>query len=60
MCRPPFGEPGVCSTIALFSYTTNQFPIGGFFSTASFRLKQGVNEMAAKAAVSDDGALLIN
>jgi hypothetical protein len=29
-------------------------------STAWFRLKQGVNEMAAKAAVSDDGARLIN
>jgi hypothetical protein len=42
MCRPPFGEPGVCPTIVLFSLSTNQFPIGGFFSTARFRLKQGV------------------
>jgi len=27
-----FGEPGVCPTIVLFSFTTHQFPIGGFFS----------------------------
>ena len=36
---PAFGEPGVCPTIVLFSSTTNQFPIGGSFSTASFRLR---------------------
>jgi membrane fusion protein, multidrug efflux system len=28
----------VCPTIACVSFTNNQFPIGGLFSTASFRL----------------------
>jgi hypothetical protein len=28
----------MCPTIALLSFTTNQFPIGGIFSTASLRL----------------------
>jgi len=27
--------------IVLISYTTNQFLIGGFFSTTSFRLRTG-------------------
>jgi hypothetical protein len=36
---PPFGEPGMCPTIALFSYTTNQFLIGGAFPTELFRLR---------------------
>jgi hypothetical protein len=40
MVQPPFGEPGVCPMIVLISYTTNQFLIGGFFSTASFRLRR--------------------
>ena len=39
MSRPPFGDPGVCPTIALFSSTTNQSPIGGLFSTTWIRLK---------------------
>src|SRR5579871_5433420 len=39
MARPPFGEPGVCPMIVLISYTTNQFLIGGLFSTTSFRLR---------------------
>ena len=30
----------MCPRIALFSSTTNQFPTGGLFSTASFRLSQ--------------------
>jgi len=34
MSQPPFGDPGVCPRIALFSSTTNQSPIGGTFSTA--------------------------
>jgi hypothetical protein len=41
MSRPPFGDPGVCPTIVLFSSTTNQSPIGGFFSTTWIRLKSG-------------------
>jgi hypothetical protein len=44
MVQPPFGEPGVCPMIVLISYTTNQFLIGGFFSTTSFRLSsRGLN-----------------
>jgi hypothetical protein len=39
MSQPPFGDPGVCPTIALFSYTTNQSPIGGSFSTTWIRLR---------------------
>ena len=39
MSQPPFGDPGVCPTIALFSLSTNQSPIGGSLSTTSFRLK---------------------
>src|ERR1035438_5444932 len=38
MSQPPFGDPGVCPTIALFSLSTNQSPIGGSLSTTSFRL----------------------
>ena len=38
MSRPPFGDPGVCPTIAVFSLTTNQSPIGGIFSTTWIRL----------------------
>ncbi len=37
--QPPFGEPGVCPPIVLFSSTTNQFLIGGAFPTELFRLK---------------------
>src|ERR1019366_9137347 len=40
MSRPPFGDPGGCPTIALFSSTTNHSPFGGFFSTAWTRLSQ--------------------
>jgi len=32
MGQPPFGDPGSCPTIALFSSTTNQSPFGGAFS----------------------------
>jgi hypothetical protein len=39
MSRPPFGDPGGCPTIALFSSTTNHSPFGGCFSTAWTRLK---------------------
>jgi hypothetical protein len=39
MPGPPFGEPGVCPTIVLFSSTTNQFLIGGAFPTELFRLR---------------------
>ena len=39
MSQPPFGDPGVCPWIALFSSTTNQSPIGGTFSTTWSRLK---------------------
>ena len=42
MSRPPFGDPGVCPTIALFSSTTNQSPIGGLFSTTWIRLSAEV------------------
>ncbi len=45
MSRPPFGDPGVCPTIALFSSTTNQSPIGGTFSTTWIRLKQVYTSM---------------
>jgi hypothetical protein len=41
---PPFGEPGVCPTIALFSSTTNHSPIGGPFSTAWLRLRKRMAE----------------
>jgi len=37
---PPFGEPGVCPRIVLFSSTTNQFLIGGAFPTELFRLSE--------------------
>ena len=47
----PLGEPGVCPTIALFSSTTNHFPIGGFFSTASFRLRGSAFALCAKVEV---------
>jgi hypothetical protein len=47
MLQPPFGEPGVRPMIVLISYTTNQFLIGGFFSTTSFRLRHS----AASAGV---------
>jgi hypothetical protein len=40
MSQPPFGDPGVCPTIALFSLSTNQSPIGGSLSTTSFRLRR--------------------
>src|ERR1035438_9875777 len=38
MSQPPFGDPGMCPTIALFSLSTNQSPIGGSLSTTSFRI----------------------
>src|SRR5947209_1695153 len=44
---PPFGEPGVCPTIALISYTTNQFLIGGTFPTELFRLRTCRSQSAA-------------
>ena len=34
--------------IVLISYTTNQFPIGGFFSTTSFRLRTCRNERLSR------------
>ena len=40
MSRPPLGGPGVGPTIALFSFTTNQSPIGDSFSTAWIRLSR--------------------
>src|ERR1035441_1871385 len=43
MSRPPFGDPGVCPTIALFSSTTNHSPFGGLFSTAWIRFKAWPN-----------------
>jgi|ERR1017187_8200262 hypothetical protein len=49
MSRPPFGDPGVCPTIALFSYTTNQSPFGGLFSTTSFRLSSA-NDLISESA----------
>jgi hypothetical protein len=33
----------VCPKIACVSFTNNQFPIGGLFSTASFRLSPAVD-----------------
>src|SRR5208283_3609684 len=39
MPQPPFGEPGVRPKIVCVSFTTNPFPIGGLFSTTSFRLR---------------------
>src|ERR1039458_1938427 len=42
MSRPPFGDPGVCPTIALFSSTTNHSPFGGLFSTAWIRLNPDI------------------
>ena len=50
MSQPPFGDPGVCPTIALFSYTTNQSPIGGSFSTTWIRLKSHVTLQLDKGA----------
>jgi hypothetical protein len=43
MSQPPFGDPGVCPTIALFSLSTNQSPIGGSLSTTSFLLRYSQN-----------------
>src|ERR1700693_2086890 len=50
MSRPPFGDPGSGPTIALFSYTTNQSPFGGSFSTAYFRLRAGLKIQRGSAA----------
>jgi len=46
---PPFGEPGVCPRIVLFSSTTNQFLIGGAFPTELFRLSPPATEPARRA-----------
>jgi hypothetical protein len=40
MSQPPFGDPGVCPTIVLFSLSTNQSPIGGSLATTSFRIRR--------------------
>jgi hypothetical protein len=65
MVQPPFGEPGVCPMIVLISYTTNQFPIGGFFSTTSFRLRaclktQKTSIKSVKLKVKVKGSVLGN
>jgi hypothetical protein len=50
--QPPFGEPGVCPTIVLFSSTTNQFLSGGLCPTESFRLRKYLAQRSA-GVISD-------
>src|SRR6185312_9270788 len=54
MPGPPFGEPGVCPRIALFSSTTNQFLNGGTFPTALLRLRACL-KIGLGAAAGDFG-----
>ena len=57
MSQPPFGDPGVCPTIVLFSLSTNQSPIGGSLATTSFRLK-AVSKHPERLAVKSNGRIV--
>ena len=53
MWEPPFGEPGECPRIVCVSFTTNQFLIGGAFSTTWFRLRGRAQEATATRRAAD-------